>query len=68
MFPRNGSIPASLPDVSGVAVPVPGAGEARPLTGLMAPDGGTGILMSSGLPGTSREGRSGMWILFALLL
>lgn len=39
-----------------------------PLSGLIVPDGGTGILMSSGLPGTSLDGKSGMWMRFALLL
>lgn len=67
MFPRrNGSSPVSLPEDSGVLPP--SAGVPMPLSGLIVPDGGTGILISSGLPGTSFDCRSGMWMRLALLL
>jgi len=38
------------------------------IMGETVPEGGTGILRSSGLPGTMLSGRLGMWIRFATLL
>jgi hypothetical protein len=39
-----------------------------PDSGLTAPLGGTGILISSGLPGTIDSGKSGILMRFATLL
>jgi len=39
-----------------------------PDNGLTAPEGATGILMSSGLPGTIDSGRLGILMRFATLL
>lgn len=52
-----GRLPESLSPTSGVCVP---AGVPKPENGVPDPDGGAGILRSSGLPGISLCGRSGM--------
>ena len=52
----------------GVAVPDPAWGVLRPGKGLTVPLGGTGILMSSGLPGTMLSGRLGILMRLATLL
>jgi hypothetical protein len=69
-----GTTPPSV-ELTGVCVPVPAAGELEPaagvpspLKGVTIPLGGTGILMSSGLLGTSFCGRSLICIRLALLL
>jgi hypothetical protein len=75
MFPLlTGSTPPSV-ELTGVCVPVPAfgvpepaAGVPSPLNGVTAPLGGTGILMSSGLLGTSFCGRPSMWMRLAELL
>jgi hypothetical protein len=49
-------------------VPEPACGVPRPEKGLTVPEGGTGICMSSGLPGTRFSGRLGILMRFATLL
>ena len=65
-FKFKGWIPCSR----GVAVPelTWTCGVPMPDNGLTAPEGGTGILMSSGLPGTIDSGRLGILMRFATLL
>jgi len=62
-FLMIGSPPLPSAPVSGVCVPaagVPAAGVPIPENGLVVPEGATGILMSSGLPGMSFCGSSEM--------
>lgn len=66
-----GTTPPSIA-LTGVCVPVPAAGEPAPaagvpspLKGVTMPLGGTGILMSSGLLGTSFCDRPSIWIRLA---
>jgi hypothetical protein len=54
--------------VPAVGDPEPAAGVPSPLNGVTAPLGGTGILMSSGLLGTSFCGRPSIWMRLAELL
>lgn len=60
-------------DCAGVEAPAlgvtdPFCGVPRLTVGDTVPEGGTGILRSSGLPGTILSGSLGMWIRFATLL
>lgn len=56
-MPKGWTPPSLSTGCVGVLVP---AGVPIPENGVIAPDGGTGILMSSGLEGTSRAGSPGM--------
>lgn len=71
LMPKGCAAPPLAPAVRGfcgVAVPdAPCSGVPIP-NGLTAPEGGTGILISSGLPGTRASGKLGILIRLATLL
>jgi len=65
---RNGNVPLPAPAVSGVLAPLATMrGVPSPDIGEMVPEGGTGMLMSSGDFGMRCAGKPGMWMRWARL-